>query len=97
MGQKDTEFYDHLELIFKYLILDIKENLQTKFPNIILVLYDYVPFAKYSTLLRIKKTTVFLYYIPLEFMMKWYYPKRWTLIFLKLYNLHMIKKGLKRI
>lgn len=54
-GKKDTEFLDHLELIFKYLILDIKENLQTKFPNIILVLYDYVPFAKYSTLLRIKK------------------------------------------
>lgn len=53
-GNENTEFLDNLELIFKYLMLDIQENLQTDFPTMILVLCDYVPFAKYSTLLRIK-------------------------------------------
>lgn len=54
-GSESTEFLDNLELIFKYLMLDIHKNLQTDFPNMILVLCDYVPFAKYSTLLRIKE------------------------------------------
>lgn len=55
-GKKEQEFIQQLPSIFLNLILDISEtDFRNNFPDIYLVLCDYVPFAKYSTLLNIKK------------------------------------------